>query len=81
MLIEQRKKIEQLADAFLEQARDKPWIFQKCSLRGLNIARNCLSNIREDSQVLLQNEMRYEMDKLSRQLGEIRDFAKKNLKH
>ena len=35
VLINQKKNIKELADAFLEKAQIEPWVFQKCSIRGL----------------------------------------------
>ena len=56
-LIEYKKDLENLTREFQEQAKTKPWIFSKCSIHGLYITKQCLSNIREDSQRLLQQEM------------------------
>ena len=38
-LLEQKSNIQKLADSFNKQAKFSPWVFQKCSLRGLYIAK------------------------------------------
>ena len=49
---EQKAQIEKLIDVFEKHAKASPWIFRKCSLQGLYMARCCLSDIREDSNYL-----------------------------
>ena len=78
-LLEQKKNIEELATSFLKQTKQSPWVFQKCSLRGLYIAKQCLGSIREDSNQLCQDEMFIEMERLGKQLGDYHEQAKLEL--
>ena len=38
-LINQKANIQQLTDDFKKHAQTEPWIFSKCSLRGLSITK------------------------------------------
>ena len=72
-LLQQKDDIQKLSDSFLSLTKRYPWIFQKCSLRGLYIARQCLNCIREDSNLLCQQEMFTEMERLSKELGDYKE--------
>ena len=39
-------------------ARDKPWIFQKCSLHGMILAKECISKIRDEANEQCQKELK-----------------------
>ena len=79
-LLKQKEDIQKLSNLFLIQTRQNPWILQKCSLRGLIMARQCFSCIREDSTLLCQQEVFLEMEKLSKYLGEYAEQAQKDIK-
>ena len=64
----QKKNISDLTNQFLSQTQEKPWIFQKCSLRGLYITRECLGSIREDSHSLCYDEIKEYMEWLAKNL-------------
>ena len=51
-LLKQKQKISELSKSLQEQTEKQPWVFQKCALRGLFLAKECLSRISEDSNTL-----------------------------
>ena len=38
-------------------ARDKPWTFQKCSLHGMILAKECISKVRDEANEQCQREL------------------------
>ena len=72
-------EIDKIYTDIINLHEDMPWVFQKCSLRGLNLARNTLSDIREDSQMLLQVEIKEEYNKVKKILDDLTAEAKEKL--
>ena len=51
-LLERRDHIRKIQKELHDLNEETPWIFQKCSMRGLILAKECISKIREESNVL-----------------------------
>ena len=68
LLLEQKSQIKKLSDSLKKQTNDQPWVYQKCALRGLFLAKECLRRIGEESNTLCQQELFAEMNKMSKQL-------------
>ena len=70
VLQKQSADIKELLEIFDKQAKETPWVFQKCQLRSLMMVTRCLSCIREDSNTLCQNEMSKFIETLQTQIAE-----------
>ena len=65
--------IQHLYDTFMSRVEEKPWIFQKCSLRSLVMAKECLNMVRQDANTLCQQEILKYLESLSTELGAFKD--------
>ena len=57
VLKKQSSDIKKLLEIFEKQAKETPWVLQKCQLGSLTMVTRCLSCVREDSNTLCQSEM------------------------
>ncbi len=63
VLLEHQNNITALSTEFFKHAQKTPWIFQKCSLRGIYVVKQCFVRIREDCNQLCQRELFLEMQR------------------
>ena len=71
--MKQMNEIQNVRKEFFNQATATPWIYQKCSLRGIFILKACLSDIRGDSQKILEKEIIRENKRLHKQIEAMKD--------
>ena len=67
-------KVKKKFDAL---ARDKPWTFQKCSLHGMILAKECISKVRDEANEQCQKELK---DRINEQ-QDLLDVAAKNIEN
>ena len=53
---------------FDKLARDKPWTFQKCSLHGMILAKECISKVRDEANEQCQRELAQRIEEQKSQL-------------
>ena len=57
--LEETLKVKKKFDSL---ARDKPWTFQKCSLHGMILAKECISKVRDEANEQCQRELAERID-------------------
>ena len=56
-LMQRQEDIDNLQARFNLVATKTPWIFQKCSIRGLVLVKECLKMIRDETNFIARQEL------------------------